>query len=110
MLHGPAQLCESRTKVSLSTIARSFLVIGTSLLDRLIAQLRHHHRPFQCILLNGDPRRGCRIVRNVPGGSDGGTRGALRADKEEEDEAYRDCGADGDAPCDLPISHGGSKS
>jgi hypothetical protein len=34
----------------------------------------------------------------------------LRADKEEEDEAYRDCGADGDAPCDLPIRHGGSKS
>lgn len=77
------------------------------LLGRGIAQFRHHYRPFQCILLNGDPGRGRRTVGDVPGGSDGGARRALWADEEEEDQAYRDHGADGDAPCHLPVGHGG---
>jgi hypothetical protein len=83
--------------------------VGKSLLDRLVAQFWHYNAPFQCVLMDGNPRCGCRVVRNMPRGSDGGTWRTLRADKEEKDEAYRDRCADGDAPCDLPIRHGGSK-
>lgn len=43
----------------------------------------------------------------MPGGSDGGARWALWIDEEEEDQAYRDHGADGDAPCHLPVGHVG---
>lgn len=106
----PSSALRNRGQESVFHLLPLVLSIGTALLDRLISQLRHHHCSFQCILLDGDPRRGFRIVRNVPGGSDGGTRGSLRADKEEKDEAYRDRGADGNAPCDLPIRHGGSNS
>lgn len=106
----PSSALHIGDKISISVIATSFSCVGHPLLDRLIAQFRHHHRPFQCIFLDGDPRRGRGVVRNVPGSSDGGAWRALRADKEEEEEAYRDRGADGDAPCDLPVRHRGSRS
>lgn len=77
------------------------------LLCRGIAQFRHHYRPFQCILLNRDPGSWRCTVGDMPGGSDGGARWALWIDKEEEDQAYRDHGADGDAPCHLPVGHVG---
>lgn len=79
-----------------------------ALLDRLIPQFRHHNRPFQGILLDGDSRRGRRIMSNVSRGSDGRARRALWPDEQEEDQTQRDGGADHDAPCDLPVCHGGS--
>lgn len=44
---------------------------------------------------------------NVPGGADGRARWTLWTDEQEKDQAYRDHGGDGDAPCHLPVGHGG---
>lgn len=98
-----------RASVSISNLTTDRPFSVCALLDRLIPQLWHHNRAFQRILLNGDSRRGHRIVSNVPGSSDGRTRWALWPDKQEEDEADRDRGADDDAPGDLAVCHGGSK-
>jgi hypothetical protein len=46
-------------------------------------------------------------MRDVAGCSDGWARWALRSDEEEKDDKYRNCCANGDAPCDLSVGHDG---